>query len=188
MSICRLLYKEFLPTIIKIRKLNVQQPLPREQGINDGHKVKRQSISQERGPRQSSFVIRECLLRETQACLTHWPQPWERLAVPLIRNRGFMRSSMKESSCETACDTVRHGVLWCMGSQRLGHDWATELNWTESKTSQKTMSRIWGCHVWSYEIFFKITSILLKLFQKLKRRGALFNLFYQAISTMILVL
>ena len=25
------------------------------------------------------------------------------------------------------------GVLWLMGSQRVGHDWATELNWTELK-------------------------------------------------------
>ena len=24
------------------------------------------------------------------------------------------------------------GVLWFMGSQRVGHDWATELNWTEA--------------------------------------------------------
>ena len=28
--------------------------------------------------------------------------------------------------------TGRPGVLWPMGSQRVGHDWATELNWTES--------------------------------------------------------
>ena len=27
--------------------------------------------------------------------------------------------------------TVRPGLLWFMGSQRVGHDWATELNWTE---------------------------------------------------------
>ena len=40
-SIYRLLYKEFLSTLIKIRKPNVQQPLPREQGINNGHKVGR---------------------------------------------------------------------------------------------------------------------------------------------------
>ena len=26
--------------------------------------------------------------------------------------------------------TRRPGVLWFMGSQRVGHDWATELNWT----------------------------------------------------------
>ena len=27
--------------------------------------------------------------------------------------------------------TGRPGVLHCMGSQSVGHDWATELNWTE---------------------------------------------------------
>ena len=27
--------------------------------------------------------------------------------------------------------TGRPGVLWFMGSQRVGHDWMTELNWTE---------------------------------------------------------
>jgi len=26
--------------------------------------------------------------------------------------------------------TGRPGVLWFMGSQRVGHDWATEFNWT----------------------------------------------------------
>ena len=47
-SIYKLLYKKFLSAMIKVRKPNVQQPLPREQGINNGHKVRRQSISQER--------------------------------------------------------------------------------------------------------------------------------------------
>ena len=28
--------------------------------------------------------------------------------------------------------TGRPGMLWFMGSQRVRHDWATELNWTES--------------------------------------------------------
>jgi len=28
--------------------------------------------------------------------------------------------------------TGRPGVLWFMGSQRVGHDWVTEPNWTES--------------------------------------------------------
>ena len=27
--------------------------------------------------------------------------------------------------------TGRPGMLWFMGSQRVGHDWATEVNWTE---------------------------------------------------------
>ena len=31
--------------------------------------------------------------------------------------------------------TGRPGVLWFMGSQRVGHDWVTELNWTELKNS-----------------------------------------------------
>ena len=29
--------------------------------------------------------------------------------------------------------TGRPGVLWYMGSQRVGHNWATELNWTDSQ-------------------------------------------------------
>ena len=28
--------------------------------------------------------------------------------------------------------TGRPVILWLMGSQRVGHDWATELNWTET--------------------------------------------------------
>ena len=28
--------------------------------------------------------------------------------------------------------TRRPGVLWFMGSQRVRHDWATQLNWTEA--------------------------------------------------------
>ena len=27
--------------------------------------------------------------------------------------------------------TGRPSVLWCMGLQRVGHDWASEMNWTE---------------------------------------------------------
>ena len=30
--------------------------------------------------------------------------------------------------------TGRPGVLWFMGSQRVGHDWATELNWTDGSS------------------------------------------------------
>ena len=28
--------------------------------------------------------------------------------------------------------TERPGMLWFMGSQRVGHDWVTELNWNET--------------------------------------------------------
>ena len=83
-SIYRLLYKEFLLTTIKIRKPNVQQPLPREQGINNGHKVRRQSISQERGSRLSSFVVRR-MFTEGDSSLSHpMTSTWERLAIPLV--------------------------------------------------------------------------------------------------------
>ena len=30
--------------------------------------------------------------------------------------------------------TRRPGMLWSMGLQRVGHDWVTELNWTELTT------------------------------------------------------
>ena len=33
--------------------------------------------------------------------------------------------------------TGRPGALQFMGSQRVGHDWATELNWTESTVEPK---------------------------------------------------
>jgi len=69
-TIYRLLYKKFLSTMIKIRKPNIQQPLPREQGINNGHKVRRQSISQERGSRLSSFVVRR-MFTEGDSSLSH---------------------------------------------------------------------------------------------------------------------
>ena len=81
-SICRLLYKKFLSTMIKIRKPNVQQPLPREQGINNGHKVRRQSISQERGSRLSSFVVRR-MFTEGDSSLSH-SMTWKQRATPLV--------------------------------------------------------------------------------------------------------
>ena len=65
--------------------------------------------------------------------------------------------------------TERPGVLWFMGSQRVGHDWATELNWTEwssgfpyllqfkSEFGKKefmiwaTVS-FWSCFCWLYRV------------------------------------
>ena len=32
--------------------------------------------------------------------------------------------------------TGRPGMLWFMGSKRVGHDWATELNWTELRATE----------------------------------------------------
>ena len=39
--------------------------------------------------------------------------------------------------------TGRHGMLQFMGSQRVGHDWVTELNWTAHTQIAKTVSL--GC-------------------------------------------
>ena len=38
--------------------------------------------------------------------------------------------------------TGRPGVLWFMGSQRVGHDWATELNWSDRKVPNFLRVRI----------------------------------------------
>ena len=41
--------------------------------------------------------------------------------------------------------TGRPGVLWFMGSQRVGHDWVTELNWVEARIYQNEKhGLLWG--------------------------------------------
>ena len=40
--------------------------------------------------------------------------------------------------------TGRSGVLQSMGLQRVGHDWVTELNWTECSTFTASFLRIWN--------------------------------------------
>jgi len=42
--------------------------------------------------------------------------------------------------------TGRPGVLRFMGSQRVGHDWGTELNWTECFV----MLSIFSCGCWTF--------------------------------------
>ena len=37
----------------------------------------------------------------------------------------------------------RLGVLQFMGLQRVGHDWATELNWTESYANENHSEELW---------------------------------------------
>ena len=93
-SIYRLLYKIFLSTMIKIRKPNIQQLLPREQGINHGHKVRRRSISQERGSRLSSFVVKS-MFTKGDSSLSHTMTLVSGSSVPLCvkRNRGPVRNS-----------------------------------------------------------------------------------------------
>ena len=84
-STYRLLCKEFLSTMIKIRKPDVQQLLSRKQGINNGHNVRRQFTSQERGSWLSSFVIRRMFTEgNPRMHFISWPQSWEQRAAPLV--------------------------------------------------------------------------------------------------------
>ena len=41
--------------------------------------------------------------------------------------------------------TGRPGVLWFMGSQRVGHDWVTELNWNSHIENNAQYLRRWSC-------------------------------------------
>ena len=40
--------------------------------------------------------------------------------------------------------TGRPGELWFMGSQRVGHDWVIELNWTEASMKQASFTALKG--------------------------------------------
>ena len=70
--------------------------------------------------------------------LTHWKRPWcwEQLRAREGHDRGW--DGWKASPTQWTWIWVssgrwwwtrRPGMLWFMGLQRVGHDWATELNW-----------------------------------------------------------
>ena len=73
--------------------------------------------------------------------LTYWNKPWcqEELGARGVGDDrgwdGWMASPTQWTwvwvNSRSWWRTGRPGVLWFMGSQRVGHDWATELNWTE---------------------------------------------------------
>ena len=72
--------------------------------------------------------------------LTHWKRPWclERLKAGEGENRGWngwMASPTRWTSVWTSPRswwwTWKPGVLHSTGSQGIGHDWMTELNWSK---------------------------------------------------------
>ena len=73
--------------------------------------------------------------------LTHWKRPWswEELGAGGEGDdrgwNGWMASPTRWTwvwvNSGSWWWTGRPGVLWFMGSQRVGQDWATEQNWTE---------------------------------------------------------
>ena len=74
----RLLYKKFLLTMIKIRKPKVQQRHQGNKELGMVQKVRRQSISQERGWWLSSFVLRRMFTEgNPPTCFISLPQSWD---------------------------------------------------------------------------------------------------------------
>ena len=79
--------------------------------------------------------------------LTHWKRPWCWQGLGAGEegdNRGWdgwMASPTRWTwvwvNSRSWCWTGRPGVLWFMESQRVGHDWVTELNWTELKWNER---------------------------------------------------
>ena len=76
--------------------------------------------------------------------LTHWKRPWclERLKVGEGDNRGWdgwMASPTQWPrvwvNSRSWWWTGRPGMLQSMGLQRVGHNWATELNWIDRANS-----------------------------------------------------
>ena len=88
--------------------------------------------------------------------LTHWKRPWcwEGLgAGGEGHDRGWdgwmaspTRWTLSLSNSGSWWWTGRPGVLRFMGSQRVGHDWATELSWTDVPRNRKHtfISNGWG--------------------------------------------
>ena len=75
--------------------------------------------------------------------LTYWKRPWccERWKAGKEDDRhwdGWMASGTQWTwvwvNNRSWCWTGRPGVLQSVESQRVGHEWATELNWTELNT------------------------------------------------------
>ena len=85
--------------------------------------------------------------------LTHWRGPWcwERLRAGGEGDErgwdGWMASltwwTWVWVDSGSWWWTGRPGVLRFMGSQRVGHDWATELNWTELSAESREWMELW---------------------------------------------
>ena len=90
--------------------------------------------------------------------LTPWKRPWcwERLKAGGEGNDrgwdGWMASPTQWTWIWVNSGswgwTGSPGMLQSIGSQRVGHDWATELNWTEIKERKGKVSH--SSHVWFF--------------------------------------
>ena len=88
--------------------------------------------------------------------LTHWKRPWcwERLKAGGEGDDrgwdGWMASPTQWTwvwvNSGSWWWTGRFGMLQSMGSQRVRHDWVTELNWTERQEKRKVLSEKKNVH------------------------------------------
>ena len=111
-----------------------------------------------------------------------WKRPWcwDRLKVGEEDSRGWdgwMALSIQWTwlwvNSGSSWWTGRPGVLQSMGSQRVRHNWATELNWTELMYSLSFCSLFWGCSCCS---FLFLTSFVLWIINRNSfRRLGYFN-------------
>ena len=95
-----------------------------------------------------SHEIKRCLLlgRKVNLELTHWKRLWcwEGLGAGEEGDDkgwdGWMASRTRWTwvwvNSRSWWWTSRPGVLRFMGSQRVGHDWTTELNWTDETNDE----------------------------------------------------
>ena len=89
------------------------------------------------------------LYAESLGELTHWKRPWcwEGLGAGGEGDDrgwdGWMASPTQWTWAWVNSGSWwwrgRPGVLWFMGSQRVGHAWATELNWRQSNVEIKVL-------------------------------------------------
>ena len=107
--------------------------------------------------------------------LTHWKRPWcwERLKAREGDNRGWdgWMASLTQwtwvwASSRNWWSTGMPGLLQSMGSQRVGHDWATELNKTERSLSSGTLTCTASVQENSWEQFCSMLALQSLLFAK----------------------
>ena len=60
--------------------------------------------------------------------------------------------------------TGKPGVLQCMGLQRVGHDWMTELNWTELRSLKAFVENHICADCWCLEFMDSLRSLILFFF------------------------
>ena len=79
--------------------------------------------------------------------LTHWKSPWCYWVQKEKRGSedemaGWHHRCNGHELEQTSGDGEGQEDLVCMGSQRVGHDWVTELNWTEYGKSSESMKKM----------------------------------------------